>query len=54
MLNLNARATYLVSQAIVSSMIEQRSGRIINTAARSALGAGAKEVAYAASKTAVA
>lgn len=54
MLNLNARATFLVSQAVVPSMIERRRGRIINTAARSALGAGANEVAYAASKSAVA
>ena len=54
MLNLNARATYIISQAVVPSMIERQRGRIINTAARSALGAGANEVAYAASKTAVA
>lgn len=54
MLNLNARATYLVSQTVVPSMIERQRGRIINTAARSALSAGANEVAYAASKSAVA
>lgn len=54
MLNLNARATYLVSQAAVPAMLDQQRGRIINTAARSALGAGANEVAYAASKSAVA
>lgn len=54
MLNLNARATYIVSQAVVPSMLKQRRGHIVNTAARSALGAGATEVAYAASKSAVA
>jgi NAD(P)-dependent dehydrogenase (short-subunit alcohol dehydrogenase family) len=54
MLDLNARATFLINRAIVPTMLAQGRGKIINTAARSALGSGANEVAYSASKSAVA
>lgn len=54
MMNLNARSTLIVNQAVVTVMLKQGAGKIINTAARSALHSGANEVAYSASKSAVA
>jgi NAD(P)-dependent dehydrogenase (short-subunit alcohol dehydrogenase family) len=54
MLNLNARATFIINRAVVPAMLAQGRGKIINTAARSALSSGANEVAYSASKSAVA
>ena len=54
MLNLNARATFIINRAVVPAMLAQGRGKIINTAARSALSSGPNEVAYSASKSAVA
>jgi NAD(P)-dependent dehydrogenase (short-subunit alcohol dehydrogenase family) len=54
MLDLNARVTLLINRAVVSPMLAQGRGKIINTAARSALQSGASDVAYSASKAAVA
>ncbi len=54
MLNLNGRVTFLVNRAVVPTMIRQKRGRIINFAARPALAGGADDVAYSASKSAVA
>jgi NAD(P)-dependent dehydrogenase (short-subunit alcohol dehydrogenase family) len=54
MLNLNARATFVINRAVVPTMLAQGRGKIINTAARSALSSGANEIAYSASKSAVA
>jgi len=54
MLALNARAVHVVCQQVIPAMLERGHGRIVNTAARSALAAGANEVAYAVSKSAVA
>lgn len=54
MLNLNAHATLIINRAVIPAMLAQGRGKIINTAARSALGSGANDVAYSASKSAVA
>jgi NAD(P)-dependent dehydrogenase (short-subunit alcohol dehydrogenase family) len=54
MLNLNARTTFNTSRAVIPSMLERGRGKIVNTAARSALAAGPNEVAYSVSKSAVA
>ena len=54
MLNLNARATFITSRAVIPAMLENGRGKIINTAARSALASRANESAYSASKAAVA
>jgi len=54
MLDLNARTTFLTSRAVVPSMLERGRGKIVNTAARSALVGGANDVAYSVSKSAVA
>jgi NAD(P)-dependent dehydrogenase (short-subunit alcohol dehydrogenase family) len=54
MLNLNARATFITSRAVIPAMLENGRGKIINTAARSALASRADESAYSASKAAVA
>jgi len=54
MLALNARAVHVACQQVVPPMLARGHGRIVNTAARSALAAGAREVAYAVSKSAVA
>jgi NAD(P)-dependent dehydrogenase (short-subunit alcohol dehydrogenase family) len=54
MLDLNARATFLINRAVIPAMLAQGRGKIINIAARSALASGANEVAYSASKSAVA
>jgi NAD(P)-dependent dehydrogenase (short-subunit alcohol dehydrogenase family) len=54
MLNLNGRATFVINRAVVPAMLARGRGKIINTAARSALAGGANEVAYSVSKSAVA
>jgi NAD(P)-dependent dehydrogenase (short-subunit alcohol dehydrogenase family) len=54
MLNLNARTAFLTGRAVIPAMLERGRGKIINTAARSALAGGANEVAYSASKSMVA
>jgi len=52
-MNLNARLIFAVSKAVIPVMLQQRSGRIIHTSARSALSGGANHSAYSASKSAV-
>lgn len=54
MLKLNARSAFVMAQAALPVMLENDGGAIVNTAAKSALHAGAKESAYAASKAALA
>jgi NAD(P)-dependent dehydrogenase (short-subunit alcohol dehydrogenase family) len=54
MLDLNARTAFIASRAVIPAMLERGRGKIVNTAARSALAGGANEVAYSASKSAVA
>lgn len=53
MLNLNARTVFLVNRAIIPTMVQQKSGRIINIAARAALEGKAEMGPYVASKSAV-
>lgn len=54
MLNLNARTAFVVSRAVIPSMLERRRGKIINISASSALKGSANSAAYSASKSAVA
>jgi NAD(P)-dependent dehydrogenase (short-subunit alcohol dehydrogenase family) len=49
----NLRTTLVMCRAVIPIMREGGGGRIVNVGARSALSAGAKSVAYAASKSAV-
>lgn len=51
--NLNARTVFITGRAVVPAMLEQGSGKIVNVAARAALGAASRNGAYAASKSAV-
>jgi NAD(P)-dependent dehydrogenase (short-subunit alcohol dehydrogenase family) len=53
LLNLNARTVYITSSAVIPAMLRQRSGKIVNVAARAALQGAAKMGAYSASKSAV-
>jgi len=53
MINLNARSVFVACQAVIPAMLEQRSGKIINVAARSGLAGAARNAAYAAAKAAV-
>jgi NAD(P)-dependent dehydrogenase (short-subunit alcohol dehydrogenase family) len=53
LLNLNARTVFLTSSAVVPIMLKQGSGKIVNVAARAAVGAVSKNGPYAASKSAV-
>jgi NAD(P)-dependent dehydrogenase (short-subunit alcohol dehydrogenase family) len=52
MLALNLRSGYALSRAVVRVMLKQRSGAIVNVAAKAALDHGAGAAAYAASKAA--
>lgn len=54
MLDLNARATFIMNRAVIPSMLAQGRGKIINTLSKSALGATANDVAYSAAKSAAA
>ncbi len=54
MLDLNARATFIMNRAVIAPMLAQGRGRIINTLSKSALSATANDVAYSASKSAAA
>lgn len=54
MMALNARTAFVVTRAVLPAMVDQGSGRIILTAARSALQGKANAAAYAGSKAAVA
>jgi NAD(P)-dependent dehydrogenase (short-subunit alcohol dehydrogenase family) len=51
--NLNARTVFIASSAVVPAMLAQGGGKIVNVAARAAMGAASKNGAYAASKGAV-
>jgi NAD(P)-dependent dehydrogenase (short-subunit alcohol dehydrogenase family) len=53
LLNLNTRSVFITSRAVVPSMLDRGSGKIVNVAARAALGAAARNGAYSASKSAV-
>jgi NAD(P)-dependent dehydrogenase (short-subunit alcohol dehydrogenase family) len=53
MLSLNARSAFILSQAVVPSMLERGSGKIVHTAARGALSGGRKAAAYSMSKSTV-
>ena len=53
LLNLNARTVFIASSAVVPPMLAQGGGKIVNVAARAAMGAASKNGAYAASKSAV-
>ncbi len=53
MINLNARTAFLISQAVVPSMLERKSGAIIHVAARNGLTGAAKMAAYSIAKSAV-
>lgn len=51
--NLNARPAFIASRAVVPSMLDRGSGKIVNVAARAALKGTARNGAYSASKAAV-
>lgn len=53
MFNLNAKTVYHTCRAVVPHMLSQKSGKIINIAARAGLEGKAKMAAYTASKSAV-
>ncbi len=53
MMNLNARTVFLMSRAVIPTMLERQRGKIISVAARAALKGTAKHGAYNASKMAV-
>lgn len=53
MMNLNARTVFLMSRAVIPTMLERQQGKIISIAARAALKGTAKHGAYNASKMAV-
>ena len=53
MLRLNATITFLMSRAVIPTMLQQGSGKIINIGARPGLRASGHDAAYAASKAAV-
>lgn len=52
-LNLNARSVFITSSAVIPTMLEQKSGKIINIASRTAIRGTANAAAYSASKSAV-
>ncbi len=51
--DLNTRTVFIASRAVVPSMLEHGSGKIVNVAARAGLGAAARNSAYSAAKSAV-
>ena len=51
--SLNARTAFILSRAIVPSMLRQGSGKIVHVAARAALAGTARTAAYSASKAAL-
>jgi NAD(P)-dependent dehydrogenase (short-subunit alcohol dehydrogenase family) len=52
MLNLNLRAGYVLSRAVVPAMLKQKTGSIVNVASKAAVEHAAGAAAYAASKAA--
>jgi NAD(P)-dependent dehydrogenase (short-subunit alcohol dehydrogenase family) len=53
MLSINARSVFLTCRAVIPHMLRQNSGKIVNIGSPAAIGAGANEGAYSASKSAV-
>jgi NAD(P)-dependent dehydrogenase (short-subunit alcohol dehydrogenase family) len=53
MMDLNGKAVFIVSKAIIPQMIRQKSGKIVHIAARPGLEGRANMAAYSASKSAV-
>ncbi|HEV57985.1 MAG TPA: SDR family NAD(P)-dependent oxidoreductase [Phycisphaerales bacterium] len=53
LLNLNARTAFVLSRAVVPTMLAQGSGKIVHVAARAALAGASKAAAYSASKAAL-
>ena len=53
MIRLNATITFLMSRAVIPTMLEQGSGAIVNIGARPGLRSSGNDAAYAASKAAV-
>lgn len=53
MMRLNARITFLMSRAVVTQMLKQGSGKIVNIGAKPGLASSGNDAAYAASKAAV-
>jgi NAD(P)-dependent dehydrogenase (short-subunit alcohol dehydrogenase family) len=51
--SLNARTTFIASQAVIPKMLEQGKGKIVSVAARSGLAGGKNMSAYSAAKAAV-
>lgn len=53
MMLLNSKTTFLMSHAVIPTMLERGSGKIVNIGARPGLSASGHDAAYAASKAAV-
>ena len=53
MLDLNARTAFLISQAVIPSMLAQGYGKIVHVASRAGLQGGKNTAAYSAAKSAV-
>jgi NAD(P)-dependent dehydrogenase (short-subunit alcohol dehydrogenase family) len=53
MLSLNARTVLIASRAVVPAMLKRKAGKIVNVAARAALGGSKNTGAYSAAKSAV-
>ena len=51
--NLNARSAFLITRAVLPTMLQQSAGKIVHTAARSALAGRANQAAYSAAKSSV-
>jgi NAD(P)-dependent dehydrogenase (short-subunit alcohol dehydrogenase family) len=51
--NLNTRTVLIASRAVIPSMLDRGSGKIVNVAARAGLGAAPRNGAYGATKSAV-
>lgn len=51
--NLNARSAFLITQAVLPTMLDQGSGKIIHVAARTGLAGRANQAAYSAAKSSV-
>jgi NAD(P)-dependent dehydrogenase (short-subunit alcohol dehydrogenase family) len=53
MLNLNARSTLVMCQAVIPALLSQGGGKIVNVAARGGIAGSANHAAYSAAKAAV-
>lgn len=53
MLELNARTAFIISRAVVPTMLDQGEGRIVHVASRAALEGSSRAAAYSASKSAL-